>query len=46
MKNLRIIVAFLICSALLIGCGETVRGVGKDVNRIGYGVKTIFVSPK
>lgn len=33
-------------AALLIlsGCGETVRGVGKDVSRVGRGVKTIFVS--
>ncbi len=42
-----------ICSSLvycilalivLAGCGETVRGVWKDTKRVGYGVKTIFVS--
>ena len=33
----------LLCAGLS-GCGETFRGVGKDVSRIGYGVKTIFVS--
>lgn len=26
------------------GCGETVRGIGKDAHRIGQGTKTIFVS--
>jgi len=26
------------------GCGETVRGLGRDMNRVGRGVKTIFVS--
>jgi len=25
-----------------IGCGETVSGVGKDVNRMGKGVSTFF----
>ncbi len=24
------------------GCGETVRGVGRDTARVGKGVKTIF----
>jgi len=30
--------------ALLAGCGSTVRGVKKDVTRVGKGIKTIFVS--
>lgn len=29
---------------LTIGCGETLRGAGRDVSRIGRGVKTIFIS--
>ena len=29
-------------SASLIGCGETVSGVGKDINRMGHGVNTFF----
>ena len=29
---------------VLSGCGETIRGVGRDTSRIAYGVKTIFVS--
>ncbi len=33
-----------VLTAALSGCGETFRGAGKDVSRIGYGVKTIFVS--
>jgi len=26
------------------GCGETIRGIGRDVGRVGRGIKTIFVS--
>jgi len=25
------------------GCGETLSGVGKDIKRIGHGIKTVFV---
>ena len=32
----------LIASLALGGCGETVSGVGKDVNRMGKGVGTFF----
>ena len=32
-----------VVSISLIGCGETVAGVGKDARRMGKGVKTIFV---
>ncbi|MDP3920320.1 MAG: hypothetical protein Q8R76_05895 [Candidatus Omnitrophota bacterium] len=42
---------FFISSAMLIavfmvvaGCGETVRGIGRDASRIGHGVKTVFIS--
>lgn len=36
-------VLLLICSTtILIGCGETVSGVGKDVNRMGRGINTFF----
>lgn len=34
----------LLLLVLISGCGETVRGVGKDVTRVGRGVRTIFVS--
>ena len=27
----------------IIGCGETIGGAGKDIRRMGKGVKTIFV---
>jgi predicted small secreted protein len=27
---------------ILYGCGETVSGVGKDVNRMGRGISTFF----
>lgn len=29
---------------VLSGCGETIRGVGKDAKRVGRGVYTIFIS--
>ena len=38
-----ILIAILICiCAAMIGCGETVSGVGKDVNRMGRGINTFF----
>lgn len=37
------ITAFILLISLA-GCGETVRGIGRDTSRIAYGVKTIFVS--
>ena len=42
MKNIVVaILIFLSCTALA-GCGETVSGVGKDVNRMGRGISTFF----
>jgi len=35
-----ILIAF---SVTLLGCGETMSGVGKDASRMGKGVKTIFI---
>lgn len=38
---------FVVFLALIIfqlsGCGETFQGIGKDVTRMGKGVKTIFI---
>lgn len=42
MKKAVLIVLMLSICALLYGCGETVSGVGKDVNRMGRGVNTFF----
>lgn len=39
----RIVFLLLLFCLGLIGCGETVRGVGRDTKRIGEGVKHIFV---
>ena len=37
--------AVAILGALILsGCGETIRGMGKDAMRVGKGVKTIFIS--
>ena len=42
MKRVALFVLLLAVSAFLFGCGETVSGVGKDVNRMGRGVSTFF----
>jgi len=35
----------LLCFVLAAsGCGSTFRGAGKDIGRMGKGVKTFFVS--
>jgi len=44
MRKINFLFLALACVIMLSGCGETIRGVGRDVQRIGYGVKTIFVS--
>lgn len=35
------LIAMCLCFELT-GCGETVSGVGKDINRMGRGVNTFF----
>lgn len=40
-KIMAILVCVYIC-ALLSGCGETLSGIGKDVNRMGKGISTFF----
>ena len=42
MKKMVLFVLLLAVSTILFGCGETVSGVGKDVNRMGRGVSTFF----
>ncbi|MFA5143099.1 MAG: entericidin [Candidatus Omnitrophota bacterium] len=42
MKRAALMIAILITAAVLTGCGETVSGVGKDVNRMGRGINTFF----
>lgn len=42
MKKLVLIALLLAACAAIYGCGETVSGVGKDVNRMGRGVNTFF----
>ncbi|MCX5668195.1 MAG: hypothetical protein NTY34_07825 [Candidatus Omnitrophica bacterium] len=42
MKRLVLFVLLLAVCAALFGCGETVSGVGKDVNRMGRGVSTFL----
>jgi predicted small secreted protein len=44
MKRLILILGAAVISFSFLGCGETVRGVGKDGSRVVKGIKTIFVS--
>jgi predicted small secreted protein len=41
----RTIIAVILLSFcfVLTGCGETMSGIGKDLSRMGKGVKTIFI---
>jgi len=43
MKTLVMVLLLAVLSACLIGCGETVSGIGKDMSRVGRGVKMIFI---
>lgn len=42
MKNAIVVILILMVCVALAGCGETISGVGKDVNRMGRGVSTFF----
>ena len=42
MKKAVLVLLVIAACAVLYGCGETVSGVGKDVNRMGRGVSTFF----
>ncbi len=43
MKKVSFVALLLFVVIVLQGCGETFSGVGRDFNRIGRGVKTVFV---
>ena len=42
MKKSILFFLILATCVVLIGCGETVSGVGKDANRMGRGLSTFF----
>lgn len=42
MKKLILVLLLMTTCAVLLGCGETISGAGKDVNRMGRGVSTFF----
>ncbi len=42
-KKLILAVFLTVLILQLSGCGETVHGIGKDVQRVKEGIKTIFV---
>ena len=43
MKAFALVLSLIVLAVFLIGCGETVSGIGKDISRVGRGVKTIFI---
>jgi predicted small secreted protein len=42
MKRIYHLILLMLVVIMLSGCGETISGVGKDVNRMGKGVSTFF----
>ena len=42
-KELILIISVIMVALELSGCGETFHGIGKDIKRVGKGVKTIFI---
>ena len=40
MRGLLIIA--ILSMLILTGCGETINGIGKDAQRVGKGIKTVF----
>jgi len=42
MKKVILLIVLISAFALMSGCGETISGVGKDVNRMGRGTNTFF----
>lgn len=42
-KSIVLVLALVFASLIMTGCGETFNGISKDVQRVGKGVKTIFV---
>ena len=44
MKKVHTFILLLAIIVILQGCGETIRGIGRDTTRMGRGVKTIFIS--
>ena len=42
MRKVILLLLLVAVCAILYGCGETISGVGKDVNRMGRGASTFF----
>ncbi len=43
MNRLLILFVLVFVTLALVGCGETVSGIGKDASRVTKGVRTIFL---
>lgn len=43
MRKIISVVVLLLLIVSIVGCGETVSGIGKDATRIGQGVRKVFV---
>ncbi len=44
MRKFKLLLLALTVILFLSACGETLRGAGKDIHRIGKGIRMIFVS--
>lgn len=42
MKKTILALLLLAVCVVLLGCGETISGVGKDADRMGKGINTFF----
>jgi len=42
-KKLVLVALLTIVLLQLSGCGETIHGISKDTQRMGKGIKTIFI---
>ena len=42
-RYIALVLALVFVSLIVTACGETFNGAGKDIKRVGKGVKTIFV---
>jgi predicted small secreted protein len=42
-RRVALVLGLIIASLITAGCGETVNGLSRDINRIGKGIKTVFM---
>lgn len=42
-RYVALVLALIFVCILITACGETISGMGRDIQRIGKGTKTIFI---